>query len=98
MTWSSEHYSIDFVKSNLENMGFDSVNIEKIGSEVYPPLSNFYINNRNSLKEKIIKKYPEYVEKILFKSLKKMKQAYEKKIIDYIFVICQKKQNYHNSF
>ncbi len=90
MTWSSEHYSIDFIKSIIEEIGFENLNLQKIGSNVYEPLANYYFENRDSIKQKISKHYPSYVEKILFKSLRKMKQASEKKIIDYLFVTCQK--------
>jgi len=90
MTWSSEHYSIDFVESLIKEIGFENLNLQKIGSNVYEPLANYYFENRDSIKEKLSEHYPSYVEKILFKSLHKMKQASEKKIIDYIFVICQK--------
>lgn len=95
-TWSSEHYSQEFVESTLKLEGFDNINLEKIGSKVYAPLANFYIENRNSLKNKILEYYPSYVEKILFKSLNKMKEVSEKKIIDYILISCTKKEE--NSF
>jgi ubiquinone/menaquinone biosynthesis C-methylase UbiE len=90
-TWSSEHYSKDFVESTLKQEGFSNIDLQKIGSNVYEPLANFYIENRNSIKNKILKYYPAYVEKILFKSLKKMKEVSEKKIIDYILISCIKK-------
>lgn len=90
MTWSSEHYSMDFVRSKINEIGFENLNLEKIGSNVYLPLANYYFDNRDSIKQKILHQYPSYVEKILFKSLQKMKKASEKKIIDYIFVTCQK--------
>ena len=90
MTWASEHYSIDFVKSKIKEIGFKNLNLQKIGSNVYASLADYYFENRDSIKRKISDNYPSYVEKILFKSLNKMKQASEKKIIDYIFVNCQK--------
>ena len=90
MTWSSERYSIDFVKSTINQTGFKILSFEKIGSNVYEPLANYYFKNRYSIKQKISEHYPSYVEKILFKSLHKMKESSEKKIIDYIFVICRK--------
>ena len=95
-TWSSEHYSEEFVKSNLKQEGFSIIDLQKIGSNVYEPLANFYIENRNSIKNKILQYYPAYVERILFKSLKKMKEVSEKKIIDYILISCTKKKD--NSF
>ena len=95
-TWSSEHYSQEFVESQIKQEGFSNINLEKIGSNVYEPLANFYIDNRNSIKNKILQSYPAYVEKILFRSLNKMKEISEKKIIDYILISCTKKDD--NSF
>ena len=90
LTWYSEHYDIDYVKSLLKEEGFHNVNLQKIGPNVYEPLARYYIKNRESLKTKIIKQYPSYVEKILFKSIIKMNEASKKNIIDYILVTCQK--------
>jgi len=56
---------------------------------VYGPLTNYYIRNRDDVKNKILSKYPSYVEKILFKSLQKMKQLSEKNIIDYVLIKCE---------
>jgi ubiquinone/menaquinone biosynthesis C-methylase UbiE len=90
-TWSSEHYSEEFVKSTLKQEGFNNSDLQKIGSNVYAPLANFYIENRDSIKNKILQYYPAYIEKILFKSLNKMKAVSEKKIIDYVLISCTKK-------
>jgi len=40
------------------------------------------------LKKSILENYPQYVEKILFKSLQRMKKASEEKIIEYILLKC----------
>ena len=90
ITWPSEHYSINFVKSLLEKEGFHINDFQKIGSNVYEPLANYYLKNRESLKNKILEKYPSYVEKILYKSIQKMKHVSQKKIIDYVLISCQK--------
>ncbi|MEK0381721.1 MAG: class I SAM-dependent methyltransferase [Nitrosopumilus sp.] len=90
ITWPSEHYSTEFVNSNLKQERFRNIDLQKIGSNVYEPLAKYYIENREYIKNKILQYYPTYVEKILFKSLNKMKQVSEKKIIDYILVSCQK--------
>jgi ubiquinone/menaquinone biosynthesis C-methylase UbiE len=90
LTWPSEHYSTEFVYSNLKQERFRNIDLQKIGSNVYEPLAKYYIENREPIKNKILQYYPAYVEKILFKSLNKMKQVSEKKIIDYILVSCQK--------
>jgi len=89
MTWSSEHYTLDYIKSSLIKNGFEIIKIEKIGPMVYEPLANYYKENRDSLKKKILAKYPSYVEKILYKSLQKMKQVSENNVIDYILMKCK---------
>lgn len=90
MTWSSEHYTVNFVKSTIAQQGFDIVSLERIGSNVYEPLTDYYAKNRKSLKPKILEQYPSYVEKILFNSLHKMKKVSEDKIIDYLLIVCKK--------
>jgi ubiquinone/menaquinone biosynthesis C-methylase UbiE len=90
MTWSSEHYSVDFVKSLLEQHGFGVMSLQRIGSGVYEPLANYYMENRKFLAEKILVQYPKYVEKILHLSLQKMKSLSEQKIIDYLLISCKK--------
>ncbi len=90
LTWSSEHYSMEFVETNLKREGFTNFDSQKIGVNVYLPLANYYIENRNRIKNKILKAYPAYVEKILFKSLNKMKEVSENKIIDYVIISCKK--------
>ena len=87
-TWSSEHYTLDFVKNLITSHGFQISNEQLIGSNVYDPLADYYFENRDILKKSILKDYSPYVEKILFKSLQKMKKASEKKIIDYVLLKC----------
>jgi len=76
-------------KSLLIQNGFKILELQNIGSMVYGPLTNYYIRNRDDVKNKILSKYPSYVEKILFKSLQKMKQLSEKNIIDYVLIKCE---------
>ena len=60
-----------------------------IGENVYSPMADYYMDNRQSLKKSILTKYPSYVEKILFNSIRKMKQVSENKIIDYALIKCR---------
>ncbi len=90
ITWSSEHYSINFIESLLKEQGFHIDDKQKIGSNVYEPLTKYYIKNREFLKPRIKRQYPSYVEKILFKSLVKMSDVSKKKVIDYLLIICRK--------
>lgn len=85
-TWSSEHYSVDYLKNLIVSSGFTISEEKLIGSNVYEPLADYYLKNRDELKISISKNYAPYVEHILFKSIQKMKKASEKKIIDYVLL------------
>jgi len=87
-TWSSEHYSVDYLKNLILSYGFSISDEKLIGSNVYDPLTNYYEAHRAKLKQSILKNYPNFVEKILFKSLQKMKKASEEKVIDYVLLKC----------
>lgn len=87
-TWSSEHYRIDYLKNLITSHGFSIAEEKLIGSNVYDPLADYYLKNRDELKKSILKNYTPYVEKILHKSLQKMKKASEEKIIDYVLLKC----------
>ena len=87
-TWSSEHYSLDYLKNLITSNGFKIVDEMLIGSDVYDPLADYYAKNRKTLSRTILEYYPGYVEKILYKSLLKMKKASQDKIIDYVLLKC----------
>ena len=87
-TWSSEHYSLNYLKNLLISNGFKIIDETLIGSNVYDPLADYYIKNRKTLSNNILEQYPGYMEKILYKSLLKMKKASEEKIIDYVLLKC----------
>ena len=88
-TWSSEHYTLDYLKNLIILSGFDICDEKLIGSSVYEPLANYYQQNRPVLKKSILKNYPKYVENILFKSIQKMKKSSEDKVIDYVLLKCR---------
>ena len=90
-TWSSEHYSVDYLKNLILSCGFSISDEKLIGTNVYGPLTDYYVKHREELKKLILKNYPQYVEKILFKSLQKMKKASEEQIIDYVLLKCHVK-------
>jgi cyclopropane fatty-acyl-phospholipid synthase-like methyltransferase len=87
-TWSSEHYRYEQIAQMVQNAGFRITDINFIGKNVYVPLADYYIKNRENLQEKILRRYPSYVEKILFKSMIKMKKVSQKGIIDYVLLRC----------
>ena len=89
LTWSSEHYSEDFIISKTCEK-FRITKKIKIGSNVFEPLTDYYVKNRQILRKNILTTYPSYVENILFKSLLKMKKVSHEKLIDYLLIKCVK--------
>jgi len=87
-TWSSEHYSLDYLKNLIFSNGFKITDETLIGSNVYDPLADYYVKNRKLLSSKILQHYPRYMEKILYNSLLKMKKSSQEKIIDYVLLKC----------
>ena len=88
-TWSSEHYSEDFI-INTASEKFHIAEKIQIGSQVFEPLADYYIKNRKKLRHIITMRYPNYVENILFKSILKMKSMSREKLIDYLLIKCIK--------
>lgn len=88
-TWSSEHYGLEHVRETVTSGGFTITDEKLIGKNVYEPLANYYVEHRDELKKSILQKYPKYVEKILYTSILKMKNASEQKIIDYVVLKCK---------
>ena len=93
ITWTSQHYSDELVESQIINAGFEITRSEKIGQSVYRPLAEYYIKNRDSMKEKFSKMYPSFVETLVYKSMKKMKKLSEDNIIDYLVIKSQPKKS-----
>ena len=44
-TWSSEHYSLDYLKNLIISTGFKITDEMSIGSHVYDPLADYYVKN-----------------------------------------------------
>ncbi len=89
-TWMSEHYDLNYIKSQIVNAGFQLKEIKLIGSHVYEPLSKYYIQNREKLQNAILKEYPSHIEKILYKSISKMNELSEERVIDYAIIRADK--------
>ncbi len=89
-TWSSEHYSQKNILDEISKNGFKVIESTDIGKNVYLPLAQYYIHNREELRKKILSRYSKYVEKILFESMKKMQSASENDLIGYSILKCKK--------
>ena len=87
-TWSSEHYNLDLIKQIISSNDLKIKEEKLIGKNVYDPLANYYIENRDLLRNSIKQHYPDFVEKILYKSILKMKKASEEEVIDYVVLKC----------
>ncbi len=86
MTWSSEHYQLGFVESAIRSAGLDVVETRAIGQNVYVPLADYYMENRARLRPLITQEYPGYLETVLYRSMRKMKDVSQKGIIDYALI------------
>ena len=89
-TWSSEHYSEKQISDEILQNDFDIIESKDIGKNVYSPLADYYIENRDELRKKILTRYSSYVEKILFSSMKKMKSSSDNDLIGYLMLKCKK--------
>jgi cyclopropane fatty-acyl-phospholipid synthase-like methyltransferase len=97
--WASEHYELKNIELMINKVGFDIIDIHWIGSHVYEPLANYYMQNRSVIKNVLLKDESSSVlstyflnfsydlfEKIVYKSALKMKVAYQEGIIDYVLI------------
>ncbi len=91
VTWASEHYRLEYVKSMVSTQGFQIEDIRRIGPSVYVPLANYYIENRERLKNIITKEYPKILETILYRSMLEMKDSSNQGVIDYMLLRAKKK-------
>jgi len=89
-TWMSEHYDLNYIKSQIVDAGFQLKEIKFIGSHVYEPLAKYYIQNREKLRKAILKEYPSHIERILHNSISKMNELSEERVIDYAIIRADK--------
>ena len=90
LTWSSEHYTADAVLSALGG-GFEIGERRMIGPRVYGPLADYYEANREELRGRILRRYPAYVEEVLYRSLRRMKAVSDGALVDYMLVACERR-------
>ncbi|MBM3903807.1 MAG: methyltransferase domain-containing protein [Thaumarchaeota archaeon] len=90
ITWLSKKYTKSHVLDAIRQAGFRLKKEESVGELVYAPFANYYIQNRKTLKEKLVTTYSGNVESLVFKSMKKMKDLSENKVIDYLFLSLEK--------
>src|SRR5574338_59485 len=90
ITWLSKKYTKNHVYNVIKDAGFSLKNEELVGDLVYEPFADYYIQNRAELREKLVSSYSGNIENMIFKSMKKMKELSEQKIIDYLLLSLKK--------
>lgn len=86
LTWSSEHYGLDYVMSTVAAGGFEVRDVVLVGRKVYEPLADYYVANRPALRQKILRQYPAFLENVLYRSMLKMRQVSRNGTIDYAVI------------
>ena len=95
LTWTSEHYELEYVKSLICRSGFGIIDIQYIGSHVYGPLADYYAQNRKIIRSMILndKKSTHHhnilytvIERVVYISSLKMKEAFQNGFIDYVLI------------
>jgi ubiquinone/menaquinone biosynthesis C-methylase UbiE len=104
-TWASEHYSLEKIESAIVTEGFEIQDIQHIGHSVYEPSANYYIQNRQVLRQRLrTNTLPhakslliDFVERLVYISTLKMKDSSQKEIIDYILIKAATDNNNNNN-
>lgn len=94
LTWASEHYELDQIKSIISQEHFVIKDIICIGPSVYVPLTDFYVQDRKEFRSIIMDKHSSFLkklaldiaERIVHRSALKMKQLSLSGNIDYVLI------------
>jgi SAM-dependent methyltransferase len=94
LTWASQHYDLDWIKSVILKENLVINNLITIGQSVYIPLADFYLQDRKEFRGAIIGKRNSFfknfaldiAERILHRSALKMKQLSLSGDIDYVLI------------
>jgi len=99
LTWASEHYELENIRSLFNEAGFKNVDIQNIGAHVYSPFTDYYVKNRRAIKNVILNGSEssastpllhnilyDVVENFIYKSALKMKEISQKGLIDYVLL------------
>jgi SAM-dependent methyltransferase len=99
LTWASQHYEFEQIKSVISQEHFVISDILRIGKSVYIPLTDFYIKDRKEFRKNVLGKHSSFLkkialditERIVYRSALKMKQLSLSGDIDYILIKATKK-------
>lgn len=91
LTWSSEHYTGEFVRTAIQGGSLQIESYTSIGRSVYQPLAEYYVRNRKTLRGRILQRYLPVVEWLLYRSILKMNALSREGMIDYVLIKARKR-------
>jgi cyclopropane fatty-acyl-phospholipid synthase-like methyltransferase len=94
LTWASQHYEFEQIKSVFSQEHFVIKDVLRIGKSVYIPLTDFYIKDRKEFRKNVLDKHSSFLkkialditERIVYRSALKMKQLSLSGDIDYVLI------------
>ena len=97
-SWASHHYDIDTISRSITNHGYQIEEFQQIGHQVYEPLAEYYVRNRENIRRRLIQSlatykqrmYFEFVEYMVYRSALKMKDLSRNEMLDYVLIRAKK--------
>ena len=97
-SWASQHYDIDTISRSIISHGFQIEEFQRIGDQVYEPLSEYYVRNRKNIRHRLIQSFStykqriffEFVEYMVYRSALKMKDLSNNGMLDYVLIRAKK--------
>jgi ubiquinone/menaquinone biosynthesis C-methylase UbiE len=97
-SWASQHYDIDTISRSITNHDYQIEEFQRIGHQVYEPLAEYYVRNRENIRRRLIQSlttykqrlYLEFVEYMVYRSALKMKDLSRNEMLDYVLIRAKK--------
>lgn len=97
-SWASQHYDIDTISRSVANHGYQIEEFQRIGHQVYEPLAEYYVKQRENIKRRLRQSFATYKQRILFelvellvyRSALKMNDLSINGILDYVLIRAKK--------
>jgi ubiquinone/menaquinone biosynthesis C-methylase UbiE len=97
-SWASQHYDVDTISRSITNHGYHIEEFQRIGHQVYEPLAEYYVRNRENIRCRLIQSFSsykqrmffEFVEYAVYRSALKMKDLSMDGMLDYVLIRAKK--------
>lgn len=97
-SWASQHYDIDTISRSVANHGYQIEEFQRIGHQVYEPLAEYYVKQRENIKRRLRQSFATYKQRMLFelvellvyRSALKMNDLSINGILDYVLIRAKK--------